>query len=102
VFSRRLGRGWWWAGGGWGAGLFLLLVMSVLERWRLCVRNDDHQESLELRKIYEVLEDASAAKHNMVRMIDEEGEDYLYPKSWFLPIELPANIEEALVELTHG
>jgi hypothetical protein len=67
----------------------------------VCVRNDDHQESLELRKIYEVLHDPSAAKHGMLRVIDEEGEDYLYPKDWFLAIELPQNIEEALVELTH-
>ena len=67
----------------------------------VCVRNDDYAESLELRKIYEILEDPSAAQHNMVRVIDEEGEDYLYPKAWFLPIELPLNIERAIDELTH-
>lgn len=72
-----------------------------VRHFAVCVRNDDHPESLELRKIYEVLEDPSAAKHNMVRVIDEEGEDYLYPTEWFLPIELPLKIEEAIVELTH-
>lgn len=71
-------------------------------QFAVCVRNDDHQESLELRKIYEVLEDPAAAKHSMIRVIDEEGEGYLYPKDWFLPIELPHNIEEAIVELTHS
>ena len=68
----------------------------------VCVRNDEHEESLELRKIYEVLEDVVAAKHNMIRVIDEEGEDYLYPEDWFLPIQLPQNIEEAILELTHS
>ena len=38
----------------------------------------------------------------MIRVIDEEGEDYLYPTDWFLPIELPQNVEEAIVELTHS
>jgi hypothetical protein len=68
----------------------------------VCVRNDEHEESLELRKIYEVLEDVVAAKHNMIRVIDEEGEDYLYPDHWFLPLQLPQNIEEAIRELTHS
>ena len=71
-------------------------------QYAVCVRNEDHQESLELRKIYEVLQDLSAAKHNMIRVIDEDGEDYLYPRDWFLPIELPHNIEEAIVDLTHS
>lgn len=68
----------------------------------VCVRNEDHQESLELRKIYEVLADPAGAKHNMIRVIDEEGEDYLYPQDWFLPIQLPHNVEEAILELTHS
>jgi primosomal protein N' len=66
----------------------------------VCVRNEEHEESLELRKIYEILDDPAAAAHGMLRVIDEEGEDYLYPAGWFLPIELPQNIEEAIVELS--
>ncbi|HKO36393.1 MAG TPA: hypothetical protein VJV21_07935 [Pyrinomonadaceae bacterium] len=73
-----------------------------MRQFAVCVRNEDHEESLELRKIYEVLEDLSAAKHNMIRVIDEEGEDYLYPRDWFLAIQLPHNIEEAILELTHS
>lgn len=72
------------------------------KQFAVCVRNDDHQESLELRKIYEVLPDPGAAEHQMVRVIDEEGEDYLYPAAWFLAIELPHDIEDAIVELTHS
>ena len=71
-------------------------------QFAVCVKNEEHEESLELRKIYEVLPDPVAAGHEMVRVIDEEGEDYLYPRDWFLPIELPHNVEEAILELTPG
>ena len=71
-------------------------------RFAVCIRNEEHEESLELKKIYELLDDPRAEQHNMVRVIDEEGEDYLYPRDWFLPIELPERIEQALVELAHS
>jgi hypothetical protein len=73
-----------------------------IRQFAVCVRNEEHEESLELRKIYEVLEDPVAARHGMIRVIDEEGEDYLYPGDWFLPIQLPHNIEVAILELTHS
>jgi len=73
-----------------------------LKQFAVCVRNEEHEESLELRKIYEVLEDPTAEKHNMMRVIDEEGEDYLYPRDWFMPIELPQNIANAILELVHS
>jgi len=65
----------------------------------VCVRNEGHEESLEVRKIYEVLNDSLGDSHGMIRVIDEEGEDYLYPKRWFVPIELPRNLEEVILEL---
>ena len=68
----------------------------------VCIRNDDYEESLELKKIYELVEDLPAEEHNMVRVIDEEGEGYLYPREWFLPIELPERIEQAILELAHS
>ena len=73
-----------------------------VRQFAVCVRNHDHEESLELRKIYEVLDDPIAAERNMMRVIDEEGEDYLYPKGWFLPIQLPHDIRDAILELTHS
>ena len=73
--------------------------MPDQKHFAVCIRNDEYEASLELRKIYEVLEDAEAAKHQMLRVVDEEGEDYLYPSSWFVPIELPKNIEQAILEL---
>ena len=65
----------------------------------MCVRNDDYPASLELRKLYPVLEDAFAAEHGMVRVIDESGEDYLYPTDFFAEIELPASIEKVLAKI---
>jgi len=64
----------------------------------VCIHNEESEHSLELRKIYEVLDDAVATKHNMLRVIDEEDEDYLYPAAWFLPIELPQNLADAFAE----
>ncbi|HKS22423.1 MAG TPA: hypothetical protein VJZ76_06480 [Thermoanaerobaculia bacterium] len=71
------------------------------KRFAVCIRNEEHEESLDLRKIYEVLDDSTAEQHDMLRVVDEEGEDYLYPADWFLPIELPQNLEEAILQLAH-
>ena len=70
-------------------------------RFAVCIHNQGHEESLELRKIYEVLTDSAGEKHGMFRVIDEEGEDYLYPSRWFISIELPRNLEDAIVDLVH-
>jgi len=64
----------------------------------VCVRNDDYGASLELRKLYEVLPDEEAAKLGQVRIVDESGEDYLYPQSFFAPVELTALTEQLLVK----
>ena len=71
----------------------------VVQHYAVCVRNDDYPASLELRKLYPVLEDAFAAQHGMVRVVDESGEDYLYPNDFFVPIELPAAIEKTLARI---
>ena len=65
------------------------------KRYVVCVKNQDYPASLEVGKIYRTLPDA-AAKHSLIRVIDESGEDYLYPDAFFLPIELTAEIQEAL------
>jgi len=69
------------------------------KHFAVCVRNDEYEGALELRKIYEVLKDKDAEPHDMVRVVDESGEDYLYPREWFLPIQLPHNIEEAIEQI---
>ena len=58
-------------------------------RFALCIRNDDYQAALEVRKIYRVIADAEADQNDRVRVIDESGEDYLYPARYFVPITLP-------------
>jgi hypothetical protein len=55
----------------------------------ICVRNDDYAASLELRKVYRALPDPEASSHQMLRVIDESGEDYLYPSDCFVAVELP-------------
>ena len=62
----------------------------------ICVRNEDC-EDLELRKLYRTLPDDAAAGDGYVRVIDESGEDYLYPEDYFLPIELPKATEKVLL-----
>lgn len=73
--------------------------MPEPKRFAVCIRNEGNEASLELRKIYEILEDTAAENHEMVRVIDEENEDYLYPAAWFVPIELPTNVEQAILSL---
>jgi hypothetical protein len=58
-------------------------------RYVLCIKNDSYEASLEPRKIYRVVEDEKASTKSLIRVIDESGEDYLYPADFFVPIEIP-------------
>ena len=64
----------------------------------ICVENTGYEASLEKRKIYIRLDDPAAASHDQMRIIDESGEDYLFPASFFVPVELPANVSQAIVD----
>jgi hypothetical protein len=64
-------------------------------KFALCIRNDECQD-LELRKVYQVLRDKRAASEGYLRIIDESGEDYLYPESYFIVVPLPREAREAL------
>lgn len=66
-------------------------------RFVLCVRNKEYPASLELRKVYRLLPDDLATKHRQLRVIDESGEDYLYPEEYFVPIKLPPVAEKAVL-----
>ena len=63
----------------------------------VCVRNEGYEVSLELRKIYQVISDTAAERHHLLKVIDESGEDYLYPQDFFLPIDLPKALEKAVL-----
>jgi hypothetical protein len=59
-------------------------------RFLLCLKNAGYPASLEIRKVYQALPDAGATARGYVRVIDESGEDYLYPSDFFVAIELPS------------
>ena len=69
-------------------------------RFAICVKNAGYLASLELRKLYEVLDDPVAEKDDMIRVIDESCEDYLYPVDMFVTAPLPAAIEDAVLHAT--
>ncbi len=65
------------------------------KQFAICVRNEG-AEDLEIRRVYQILPDARAAKDGYVRVVDESGEDYLYPADYFVPVELSREAERAL------
>jgi hypothetical protein len=73
-----------------------MATRSTRKRFVVCLRNKGYEVSLERRKIYQVLPDPEAMKHKQLRVIDESGEDYLYPQSFFAPIELPQPLRRAV------
>jgi hypothetical protein len=62
----------------------------------VCVKNDDYPASLELRKIYRILRDHGASRLGLLRVVDESGDDYLYPEDHFLAIKLTPALERAV------
>jgi len=72
--------------------------MQELTHFVVCIRNEGC-EDLHLRKLYPQLPDESAARSGFIRVIDESGEDYLYPEGNFLRLDLPEPVEEALAAL---
>jgi hypothetical protein len=70
---------------------------SPPQHFVICVRNEGYSASLERRKIYVALRDAIAERHRQLRVIDESGEDYLYPKAFFRAIALPQAIKKAIL-----
>jgi hypothetical protein len=64
----------------------------------VCIDNDGHAASLEKRKIYLALRDAAADKHGLLRIVDESGEDYLYPKKSFRSIAPPQAMKRAVLD----
>ena len=66
-------------------------------QFAICIYNAEYTASLELRKIYQIVPDVDAAKQHLTRVIDESGEDYLYPADNFLSVDLPQAVKEALL-----
>lgn len=70
----------------------------VPPQFAVCIENEGYPAALELRKIYRVFPDKKAAKHSLMRVVDESGEDYLYHERFFVPIRLPQALKEALLQ----
>jgi hypothetical protein len=73
---------------------------SKEKRFVVCIRNEGYEVALERRKLYEIVPDPAAAKHSLLRVIDESGEDYLYPEDFFLSVGLPGPVEKALLAVS--
>jgi len=64
----------------------------------VCIRNEGFEASLEPRKLYQLVSDHQAATRGLVRVVDESGDDYLYPSDYFVPVDLPKVLADALVD----
>lgn len=73
------------------------MAKSQAKQLVVCVSNEGYSASLEKRKIYVALRDADAEKHSLLRIVDESGEDYLFPKSFFRSIALPQAVRKAVL-----
>jgi hypothetical protein len=66
-------------------------------RYAVCIRNDGNEASLERNKLYVILPDRKAEADGLVRVIDEDGEDYLYPTDWFVAVDVPRVVKLSLL-----
>ena len=66
-------------------------------KFMLCVDNEGYEASLEIRKLYEKIPDKEAERHNQVRIVDESGEDYLYPSIFFAPVRLSIQTKSRII-----
>lgn len=66
------------------------------EKYAVCLYNAGYEAALEVRKLYTVIEDADAEANQLIRVIDESGEDYVYPMRMFQRLNLPAEVQRAL------
>ncbi|PIQ46762.1 MAG: hypothetical protein COW04_00410 [Deltaproteobacteria bacterium CG12_big_fil_rev_8_21_14_0_65_43_10] len=73
------------------------ISVKPLQKFVVCINNEDYRASLELHKIYRVIPDEDVAADGDLRVIDESGEDYVYPASYFAHINVPENVEESLL-----
>jgi len=73
------------------------MAKSASKQLVVCINNEGYPVSLEKRKIYVLLQDPVAEKRGLLRIIDESGDDYLYPKAFFRSIALPQSVKRAVL-----
>ena len=69
----------------------------VSRRYGVCIRNEGNEASLERNKLYVILPDRQAEADGLVRVVDEDGEDYLYPADWFVAVDVPKAVRASLL-----
>lgn len=72
--------------------------MKEEPKFVVCINNRDYPASLELHKIYQIVPDAEIEADGEIRVIDESGEDYIYPAEWFVAVDLPLAVEESFLK----
>jgi hypothetical protein len=77
-------------------------AVNTQPRFAVCINNSAYPDDLKVRTVYQILPDESAARSNFVRVIDETGEDYLYPAEYFVFIDLPPEAAKALAVAVSG
>ena len=71
---------------------------TMSRHFAVCIKNAGYPASLELHKIYRVVPDHDAAEEGDIRVVDESGEDYLYPANWFVEVKLPQPVQKSLLQ----
>lgn len=69
---------------------------KTARRYAVCISNKGNEASLERNKLYVLLPDPKAEADGLVRVVDEDGEDYLYPAGWFVAVEVPKAVQTSL------
>lgn len=72
--------------------------MKEESRFVVCIDNQDYPASLELHKIYQVVSDDKIEAEGEIRVVDESGEDYIYPARWFVAVDLPLAARESFLK----
>jgi hypothetical protein len=76
------------------------MTMLPISGFAVCLANDGYETSLCRNKIYAVVEDSEARADGDLRVVDETGEDYLYPAEWFIAVDVPAPVQESVLRAT--
>ena len=76
----------------------MLEKTKVAARFVVCLKNEGYEASLERNKLYVVLPDTDAEREGDVRVVDESGDDYLYPAAWFVPLDVPKAVQVSLLK----
>jgi hypothetical protein len=70
-----------------------------MTNFAVCINNEGYKASIEVGKIYRIINDREAEANGLIRIIDESGEDYAFSVERFYPIELPKHVTEALLAI---